>query len=153
MLKTSNFASHIRKMNLLLPILLLGFSCSDSSSADNSLMTFEVETIYSLSIEEFADKFDGAIFPITITLEDYDPEADFSGTVNTSKLGLLSITRNCSGILNCFVVELDSSYFPVEFLAFTDLKIDNIWMKGEFAAGGSTLDYTGLEFTASRKVD
>lgn len=151
MLKTSNFASHFRKMNLLLPILLLGFSCSGSSSVDYSLMTFEVETIYNLSIEEFADNFDVHTFPITITLEDYDPESDFSGTVNLSKLGLLSITRNCFGSFNCFVVELDSSNFPLEFIIFTGLIIGNSEMKGKYAAGGSTLDYAAFEFSASRK--
>ena len=150
MLKTSDFASFIQKMKILPPILLLGFSCSGSSSVDYSLMTFEVETIHNLSIEEFADNFKETFFPNTIILEDYDPESDFSGTVNSSMFGLLSITRDCS-MANCFVVELDSSNFPLEFLIFNDLIIDNTQMKGEFAAGGSTIDYAGFEFSASRK--
>ena len=136
---------------ILLPILLLGFSCSDSSSVDNSVMEFEVETIHNLSIEEFADKFRGAFFPTTIILEDYDPESDFSGTVNSSKFGLLSITQNCIGRFNCFIVALDSNYFPIEFIVFTDLIINNSEMKGQFTAGGSTIDTAGFEFTASRK--
>jgi len=134
----------------LLPVLLLGFSCSDSSSVDYSLMTFKVETIENYSIEEFADNFGGAIFPITIILEDYDPESDFSGTVNISKIGLLSITRNCS-MANCFIVELDSSYFPMETLLFYDLIIDHSEMKGGFTVGGSTIDSGGSVFSASRK--
>ena len=52
---------------------------------------------------------------------------------------------------NCFVVELDSSNYPFEFIIFYDLIIDNSEMKGEFGAGGSTLDTIGYEFTASRK--
>lgn len=141
----------IKGLMSLLPILLLGFSCSDSSSGDYSLMTFKVETIHNYSIEEFADNFGGAIFPITIILEDYDPESDFSGTVNTSKIGLSSITRSCLGDFNCFIVDLDSSYFPIEFLVFNDLIIDNSEMKGQFAVGGSTIDTPSFKFIASRK--
>lgn len=151
MLETSNFTSHFRKMKRLLPIMLLGLSCSGSSSVDYSLMTFEVKTIHNLSIEEFADNFGGTFFPNAIILEDYDPESDFSGTVNSSMFGLLSITRNCFGSFNCFIIELDSSYFPIEFLLFTGLIIDDSKMKGKFGAGGSTIDYAVFEFSALRK--
>ena len=138
-------------MKILLPILLLSLSCSDSSTADNSVMTFKVEIIYNLSIEEFADKFGGAFFPTTIILKDYDPDSDFLGTVNSSKYGLLSITKNCYGRFDCFIVVLDSSYFPYESIVFAHLIINNSEMKGQFAAGGSTIDTAGFEFTASRK--
>ena len=136
---------------ILLPILLLGFGCSDSSSVDNSVMIFEVETIYNLTIGEFADKFGGTFFPTTIILEDYDPESDFKGTINSSKFGSLSITQNCYGRFDCFIIDLDSSYFPFELISFTGLIINNSEMKGNFTAGGSTIDTAGFEFTASRK--
>ena len=138
-------------VNRIIPILLLSFSCSDSTSVDNSVRTFEVKTILNLPIEEFTAKFGASFFPTSILLEDYDAESDFIGRINSSKYGWLNITRNCNGRFDCFSVELDSSYYPVEFILFTDLIISNSEMTGQFAEAGSTIDTAGLEFTASRK--
>ena len=160
LLKPSNFAPHIRKMKTMFPILLLGFSCPNSSSVDYSMMTFEVHTIFDFSIEEYADKFDGDLFPITIILEEYDPESEFRGTVNISMIGFLSITRNCTGKFDCFAAEVDPSFMwkvdsihfvPVDYVYFSDLIINNSEMKGKFAPSGPGLDIFLIEFIASRK--
>ena len=151
MLGTWTFTLQIDKMPIILTIMILGFSCSNSSSVDNSVMTFDVTTVHNLSIEEYASNHEGSTYPITITLIDYEPESDFSGTVYTSKIGLSSITRNCFGGFDCFEIVLDSSYFPFESLVFSDLIINNSQMKGNFTVSGSTIDYVGFEFIASRK--
>ena len=151
MLETWTFTFRRDKILIILMIMIFGFNCSDSSSVDNSVMTFDVTTVHNLSIEEYASNHEGSTYPITITLIDYEPESDFSGTVYTSKIGLSSITRNCFGGFDCFEIDLDSSYFPVEFLTFSDLIINNSQMKGQFAIAGSTIDTISFEFIASRK--
>ena len=151
MLGTWTFTFRRDKIPIILMIMILGFNCSDSSSVDNSLMTFEVTTLNNLPIDEYASNHEGTYYPITITLIDYEPESVFSGTVNIFNIGLLNIKQNSSGSFNLFIVDLDSSYFPVEFLNFSDLIINNSQMKGQFAIAGSTIDTISFEFIASRK--
>ncbi len=133
--------------------LILGFSCSDSSSVDNSVMIFEVTTLNNRPFDEFASNHEESYYPITITLIEYEPESEFSGTVNLNTIGTLSIAGNCSGKNDCFVVHLDSSFFPVEFLIYTNLKIDNSKMSGNLSPGGALIDLLLPPFTfnASRK--
>ena len=138
-------------MLIILPILLIGYSCSDSSSVDNSVMTFEVTTIKNIAFDEYAQNHTDSFYPITITLIDYEPESDFSGTVNTHKVGTLSIAGNCPGKFDCFTVELDSSFIPVTHLTFSGLKIDNSLMLGAFIPGGPSIDFLPTAFIASRK--
>lgn len=114
-------------------------------------MIFEVTTFNNLPIDEYASNHTNSFYPITITLIDYDPESEFTGTVITSIIGLSSITGNCSVGPECFGVDLDSTYFPIEFLVFSDLIIGNLQMKGQFAVAGSTIDTGSFEFIASRK--
>lgn len=116
-------------------------------------MTFEVTTLNNLPFDEFASNHKESYYPITITLIDYEPESDFSGTVNLNTIGTLSIAGNCSGKNDCFVVHLDSSFFPVEFLVYKNLKIDNSKMNGNLRPAGALIDLLGDPFTfiASRK--
>ena len=137
-------------MPIILAIMILGYSCSDSSSAFDSLMTYEVKSIDNLPIEEFANNFRERFYPVTITLEDYEPESDFSGSTNINNIGSLSIARACVSAFDCFIVDLDSTYLPVEALIFFNLKIDNKQMKGQFIQTGPTIQTHSIEFSASR---
>ena len=158
-MKPSIFEPYIRKMKTLFPILFLGFSCPDSSSVDYSLMTFEVHTISNRPIE-FAVNNGVSFFPITIILEEYDPESEFRGTVNISLIGILDISRNSNGKFDRFSAEVDPSYMwkvdsthflPVDHVLFFDLLINNSEMKGKFVIGGPAIDILPIEFIASRK--
>lgn len=151
MLGTWTFTLRRDKMPIIITIMILGFSCSDSSSVDNSVMTFEVTTIKNIAFDEFAQNHTDSFYPITITLIDYEPESDFSGTVNAHKVGTLSIAGKCSGKFDCFTVKLDSSFIPVTHLTFFGLKIDNSLMSGGFIPRGPSIDFFPLEFIASRK--
>lgn len=156
-IKTTDIQSMTRRIIylILLFILTLGLlivACGDNSTEpDNSVMTFEVTTFNNLAIDEYASNHEGSYYPITITLIDYELGSEFTGTVITSNIGLSSITGNCNVGPECFGVDLDSSYFPIEFLVFADLIIDNLQMKGRFAIAGSTLDTPSIEFSASRE--
>lgn len=138
-------------ISLILFLLVLLFSCSDSSSADKSVMIFEVTTVDDLPIDEYANNFKGSTYPITITFIDYENGSEFTGTVITSKIGLSSITDSCLEGSSCFWVDLDSTYFPFESFFFSDLIINNSQMKGRFQILGPTIDIAGFEFIASRK--
>jgi len=136
---------------LILALLIVG--CGDNSTEpDNLGMTFEVTTFTfkNLAIDEYARNHEGSYYPITITLIDYEFGSELTGTVITSNIGLSSITGSCNFGPECFSVDLDSSHFPIEFLLFTDLIIDNLQMKGRFTIAGSLLDSSPIEFSASR---
>jgi len=122
---------------------------SPVNSTSDSLMHFIVETIQNLPLEEFKARIDVCDYPLEININQQD--SAYLGSVLFENLGEKKIDRNCGGQENCFIIETDSVFEFVNFIAFSDLEFTDSSLTGQYACEHPLADYPSHLFRARKK--
>ena len=124
--------------------------CKDLTSPEYAEKIYIVQTIYGMSVDEFAQNIDDYCYSLKIKFTNYPKDYNFEGAVYLVNSGWQEIVNyeEYTGNTNGFYIDVKGKLEGAYFVSFLDLKITTSTINGNFCCTGPTIDTTGYDFTA-----
>ena len=122
----------------------------DSIYYEKGILIYSVTSIADRTVEDYISEHGDFDYPVEIILRNYKPgDQEFSGKVKFLNIGLKDIINNLQP--DSFSIEDVDELFPIEFVVFYNLEIENIIMEGRFYFGSPLMDTGTQSFEAEIK--